>query len=99
MHVDKKRSERHFAVGDSVYLKLIPYQLSSLAPHSYHKLQPRYNGPYEVIEKIGAIAYKLKLHVESKIHPVFHVSNLKRQLGSNNVLHSTLLHVLEDVLS
>ncbi|KAM0996966.1 hypothetical protein ACFX2C_006907 [Malus domestica] len=52
---DKKRTERQFDVGDFVYLKLVPYQLQALSPHSYHKLQPRNYGPYEICEKIGKV--------------------------------------------
>ncbi|XP_068317065.1 uncharacterized protein [Pyrus communis] len=63
--------ERQFEVGDSVYLKLVPYQLQTLSPHSYHKLQPRYYGPYEICEKAGNVAYKLNLPSSTKIHPVF----------------------------
>ena len=43
------------------------------------KLSPRFNGPYEVIEKVGPVAYRLALPPElEKIHNVFHVSMLRR---------------------
>lgn len=99
MQVDKRRSERQFVVGDYVYLKLVPYELQSLAPYNFHKLQTRYNGSYEVIEKVGEVAYKLRFHVNSKIHLVFHVSYLNEQLGNNGILHSKLPQVMEDGLS
>ena len=66
-----------------VYLKLIPYRLHSLAHHSYHKLLPKYYGPYKILERLGPVAYKLQLPASTKIHPVFHVSCLKQHLGEN----------------
>lgn len=56
---DKKRSERSFSVGDYVYLKLQPYVQSSLAPRAHQKLSFRYFGPHKILDKIGAVAYKL----------------------------------------
>lgn len=96
---DKKRFERKFEVGDSVYLKLVPYQLQALSPHSYHKLQPRYFGPYEICEKIGKVAYKLNLPPSTKIHPVFHVSHLKKHVGSNVEPQNVLPQVVNDGLA
>ncbi|XP_070660499.1 uncharacterized protein [Malus domestica] len=98
VQADKRMSEREFEVGDLVYLRLVPYQLQSLAPHQYHKLQPRYFGPYEVLERIGVVAYKLKLPEGTKIHPVFHVSNLKKKLGTEVVAGATLPQVTDDGL-
>lgn len=68
---DKHRSERVFNIGDFVFLRLQPYVQSSLAPRSHHKLCFKYFGPFEVIDKIGFVAYKLALPPGSAVHPVF----------------------------
>ncbi|XP_070681377.1 uncharacterized protein [Malus domestica] len=95
---NKHRREKEFEVGDLVYLKLVPYQLQSLAAHAFHKLHPRFYGPYEVLERIGSVAYKLKLPTDSKIHPVFHVSCLKKHLGPGVSPLTTLPVMIEDGL-
>lgn len=75
--VDKRRSERQFAVGDSVYLKLQPFAQMSVARCSCQKLSFRYFGPFTILEQIGKVAYRLVLPASSHIHPVVHVSLLK----------------------
>lgn len=77
---DKHHSERHFEVGDMVYLKLQPYVQMTVARRSCHKLSFRYFGPFKVLARVGAVAYKLELPTGSLIHPVVHASLLKKAL-------------------
>lgn len=78
---DQKRREVSFDIGDYVYLKLQPYRQTSVAFRASMKLAPRFYGPYQIIEKVGIVAYRLALPPNSQIHNVFHVSMLRKHLG------------------
>nr|GLL21418.1 uncharacterized protein LOC109154913 [Ipomoea trifida] len=67
-----------FEEGDNVLLKLWPHHQSSVQRRIYHKLAPRYYGSYIIKKKLSAVAYKLALPTSARIHPVFHVSQLRR---------------------
>ena len=80
-----------------VFLKIQPCVKSSLQKRANHKLSFRYFGPYKIVEKIGAVAYHLQLPAYSSIHPVFHVSLLKRAIGANYQVSTQLPQFIDDV--
>jgi hypothetical protein len=88
---DKGRLERSFEVIDSVFLQLQSYVQPLLAPRSHHKLCFKYFGPFKIVGKVGAVAYKLALQPSSAIHPVFHVSLLKPTPPSAPAIKAQLL--------
>ncbi|KAL5742663.1 hypothetical protein ACOSP7_029395 [Xanthoceras sorbifolium] len=74
-----------------------PYRQHSFALRSSLKLLPRFYGPFKILARIGEVAYRLELPTSSQIHDVFHVSLLKRHIGSTTQ-DSVLLPQPESVL-
>ncbi|GJT54879.1 putative reverse transcriptase domain-containing protein [Tanacetum coccineum] len=77
-YADLKHKSMEFQVGDKVMLKVSPWK-GVVHFGKRGKLNPRYVGPFKVLEKVGSVAYKLELPEElSRVHNTFHVSNLKK---------------------
>ena len=88
-YADKRRRDLQFKVGDRVFLKVSPWK-GVLRFGRRGKLRSKYIGPYEIIARVGIIAYRLDLPPElSKVHNVFHVSMLRKYISDPS-------HVLRD---
>ena len=61
-----------------------------------NKLSPKYYGPYKVLQNIGTMAYKLELPASSRVHPIFHVSCLKKVIGDKIPFQTILLEIYEE---
>ncbi|GKC02126.1 putative reverse transcriptase domain-containing protein [Tanacetum coccineum] len=81
-----RRKPMVFQVGDKVMLKVSPWK-GVVHFGKRGKLNPRYVGPFKVIEKVGTVAYKLELPPQlSRVHNMFHVSNLKKCLSDESLV-------------
>ena len=74
---------REFSVGDHVYLK-VKAKKSSLKLGSCAKLSPRYCIPFEVLERIGPVAYRFPFPANTRDYNVFHVSLLNKYVHDTN---------------
>ncbi|GJR15733.1 putative reverse transcriptase domain-containing protein [Tanacetum coccineum] len=80
-YADKRRKPLGFSVGDYVFLKVSPWK-GVVCFRRKRKLASRFVGPFEIIKKVGLVAYRLDLPEElDGVHDTFHVSNLKKCLA------------------
>ena len=79
-YADNRRRDLQFKIGDRVVLKISPWK-GVLRFGKRDKLSPRYIGPYEILIRVGLVAYKLKLPPElARIHDTFNVSMLRKYI-------------------
>ena len=77
-YADQHRGALEFQIEDKVLLKLTPQILKKVSSKTRQRgLIPKFEGPFEVIKKVGEVTYMLKLPERLKLHPTFHVSFLK----------------------
>nr|GEW57342.1 putative reverse transcriptase domain-containing protein [Tanacetum cinerariifolium] len=94
-YADKRRKPLEFEVGDKVILKVSPWK-GVMRFRNKGKLTQRYVGPFEILERIGLVAYRLRFPNElSEVHDTFHVSNLNMCLADAN-LHVPLDEIKVD---
>ena len=92
--------------GDWTWLRLHHRSAAGITAGSASKLGPRFYGPYQVLEKLGDVTYRLQLPVKACIHDVFHVALLKKYEGREPaavpplppLLHGRVLPVPLEVL-
>jgi len=94
--VDQGHSERQFAEGDQVFLLLQPYKQTSLKVDHCQKLAPKFYGPYTMLKCVVQVAYQLDFPNHLKLHPVFHVSCLKKVIGAKCQIQTNLLELVEE---
>ncbi|GKC17222.1 putative reverse transcriptase domain-containing protein [Tanacetum coccineum] len=94
-YADKRRKPLEFSVGEYVLLKVSPWK-GVVRFGKKGKLAPRFVGPFDITERIGPVAYRLRLPKElNGVHDTFHVSNLKKCLA-DPTLHVPLDEIQVD---
>ncbi|GKB16665.1 hypothetical protein Tco_0850588 [Tanacetum coccineum] len=84
LRIKKRKPFLVFEVGDHVLLKVSPWK-GVVHFGKKGKLAPRYVGQFEILKRIGIVAYTLRLPEElNSVHDTFHVSNLKKYLADDS---------------
>ncbi|XP_021863845.1 uncharacterized protein [Spinacia oleracea] len=99
-YADQNRRVVEFEVGEKALLKVSPTK-GIMRFGRKGKLSPRYIGPYEVLKRIGEVAYQLALPMElANVHNVFHVSQLRKYIHDpNHVIQPESIELDESLTS
>ncbi|WMV33502.1 hypothetical protein MTR67_026887 [Solanum verrucosum] len=98
-YTDVRRRELEFEVDDLVYLKVSPMK-GAMIFGKKGKLSPQYIYPYKISQRIGNVAYELELPQDlAAVHPIFHVSMLKKCMGDPSLIIPTEDIGIKDSLS
>ena len=97
-YADLKRKEVEFQPGDKVFVKVAPYK-HVMRFGRQGKLAPRFIGPFEILEIVGKVAYRLALPPSmDRVHNVFHISLLRKYISDpSHVLKSDDVELKEDL--
>ncbi|MCI02642.1 retrotransposon protein [Trifolium medium] len=95
---DKRKKDIEFQEGDHVFLRVTHVTGVGRALKS-RKLTPRFIGPYQILKRVGEVAYKIALPSSlSNLHSVFHVSQLRKYiLDPSHVIQSDDIQVRENL--
>jgi hypothetical protein len=102
---DKSRRDMEFEVGSSVWVRLLQRTAVGVTTAAHTKLGPKFYGPFQIVQQIGSVSYRLQLPAKTRIHDVFHVALLKKFKGTPPyevvslppILHGRILPVPEKV--
>ena len=97
-YADKRRKDLEFEVEDRVFLKLSPWK-GVVRFGKRGKLSPSYIGPFDIVERIGLVAYRLDLPEErSRVYNVFHISMLRKYISyPSHVLETPEIELRDDL--
>ena len=97
-YADKRRKDLEFTVGDKVFLKIMAIK-GVLRFGKKGKLRPRYIGPFEILKRVGNVAYQLTLPPELlAVHDVFHISMLRKYVPDpTHVIKHQPLDIQQDL--
>jgi len=97
-YADQSRREVTFEIGDWVYLN-VTAQTGKDRFGKVGKPAVRFIGPYKIIGKVGEVAYRLDLPADMHLHPVFHVSMLRKHIRDPSVVEPERIEELETNLT
>lgn len=97
-YADNRRRELEFEKGDFVFVKVSPSK-GIMQFDRKGKLSPRFIGPFEIVDRVGTVAYRLALPPQlSPVHNVFHISMLRKyQPDPSHVLDYQPIDIQENM--